>query len=366
MSEAEETMGNGSAMVRVGNSVALDRATAAQPKDIGEVFQLARAIADAKGLVPRDMLGNPNKIAASMMTGLEMGMGAMESLRSFHIIEGKVVMTAEAMLGRATSKGVRVRWLNKPEDGALIAHGWFKRGEDEHEEIFTIEDAKRAKLTGKDNWVKYPKSMLRARCVSQAMRAFCPDVLGSNVYVEDEADEIAERASAREPVVGFGDALRDTDGRSEAIDAETESELEAADRELVACATDADVVAWVGRWRSTIEQEPMGPAKRDRWKRITSHARGVTPPLTTDAMKRVFAAARQPVAPDGDDYLAPIRAARDSDAVRAALRNGVGERLRSIDPQGDEARTAWDEIARACDRVQMDPMEAEAIVDQAE
>ena len=50
----------------------------------------------------------------------------------------------------------------------------------------TIRDAKfsvswgemeRAGYTSKDNWIKYPKNMMRARCMAYAVRALCPEIL---------------------------------------------------------------------------------------------------------------------------------------------------------------------------------------------
>ena len=50
---------------------------------------------------------------------------------------------------------------------------------------FTVEDAKRAGLTGKDNWRKYPSDMLWARMISRAKRRVAPDVC-MGAYVEGE------------------------------------------------------------------------------------------------------------------------------------------------------------------------------------
>jgi hypothetical protein len=63
---------------------------------------------------------------------------------------------------------------------------------------FTLEDAKRAGLSG-DNWRKYTKAMLFARCISTGYKQHCPDALGSApVYVEAHGEmEITEDAPPR-------------------------------------------------------------------------------------------------------------------------------------------------------------------------
>ena len=50
---------------------------------------------------------------------------------------------------------------------------------------WTLADAERAKLTGKDNWAKFPKAMLRARVSADLCRAVFPDAL-MGVYDPDE------------------------------------------------------------------------------------------------------------------------------------------------------------------------------------
>lgn len=66
-------------------------------------------------------------------------------------------------------------------------------------------------LTGKDNWKRYPRAMLRASLhLLEAIRAWAPDLLGSGVYDETEADEIQERAASSAPRIS---AVVEFDGR---------------------------------------------------------------------------------------------------------------------------------------------------------
>jgi hypothetical protein len=52
---------------------------------------------------------------------------------------------------------------------------------------FTIEQASLANYLKKDNWMKHPKDMLFARCLSSAARKFMPDII-MNCYVHGELD----------------------------------------------------------------------------------------------------------------------------------------------------------------------------------
>jgi hypothetical protein len=68
---------------------------------MAEVFRLAGALAEARNFEPRAYAGDANAIAAAILTGIELGIGPMEALRSIHMIEGKPTMSAEMMLARA-------------------------------------------------------------------------------------------------------------------------------------------------------------------------------------------------------------------------------------------------------------------------
>ena len=48
-----------------------------------------------------------------------------------------------------------------------------------------------AGYTTKQNWTKYPKEMMRARCLSYAVRALFPEVL-LGMYSDIEMNDVAE------------------------------------------------------------------------------------------------------------------------------------------------------------------------------
>jgi hypothetical protein len=144
---------------------------------LGDMMRLADTLAKAEGFVPRHLTGKPHAIAAVILTGLELGIGPMEAMRSLHIVEGKPTMSAEYMLSRARARGVKTRWVETTDKVARLAV--TVPGDTEPQTMaFTWEDAQRIGVASKDNWRKYPAAMLRARCISAAMRAFCPEVLG--------------------------------------------------------------------------------------------------------------------------------------------------------------------------------------------
>ena len=159
------------------------------PTSMPDVFRLADSLAQSRGFVPSTYLGQPHAIAACILTGAELGMGPMESLREIHVVNGRPTLSSGAMLARAIRAGVRVEWLESTDSVATLR---LTRDDVQHEETWTIEGARKAGLAGKSGpWQTYPKAMLRARCISAAVRAFAPDVIGGGgLYVPEEAESI--------------------------------------------------------------------------------------------------------------------------------------------------------------------------------
>ena len=198
-------------------------------RSLDEIERLAATLARAKTMVPRAFANDPAAIAAVILTGLELDMGPMEALRSIHMIEGKATLSAESMLARAMRRGVTVRWLRHD---AQVASCEIERGGITHTWTFSMADAQRAGVTGKSVWKAYPDAMLRARCISSALRAICPDVLGAGVYTAEEIDETAPSTTA---TVIESSAPVET---APALPAETRRHT------LDDCTTADDVAAW--------------------------------------------------------------------------------------------------------------------------
>lgn len=125
----------------------------------------------------------PAQAVAVILTGRELGLGPMQALRSINIIQGKPALSAELMLALFKSRGGKAVWRESTATKAVL---WLRHPNgDEHTETFTMDDAQRAGLLGKQNWKIYPKAMLRARCASAGLRAVAPDV-SAGIYDPDE------------------------------------------------------------------------------------------------------------------------------------------------------------------------------------
>lgn len=165
-----------------------------------ESNQLARSVSDeldtwermreqAKALVESGFLpravNTPEKALAIMQTGKELGLGPMQALRSIHIIEGKPTMSADLIAGLALQRvpGMVLRVAESTDAKCVVKAA--RSGQELTTFTFTIQDAQRAGLVNKDNWKKYPRQMLRARCITEAARAIAPDAV-VGIYDPDE------------------------------------------------------------------------------------------------------------------------------------------------------------------------------------
>ena len=129
------------------------------------------------------------------MTCLAEGKAPLELAKTYHIIEGKLTMRADAMLGRFLTSGGKVKWLvrNDKEVKAL----WMHDGNEIEIGVTVDEMVKNGVACGKtgglkDNWRKFPRQMLTARCVSEAVRLLAPQIV-SGIYTPEEVSDFSSQ-----------------------------------------------------------------------------------------------------------------------------------------------------------------------------
>ena len=126
---------------------------------------------------PKDLRGHQDEVYAALLTGLELGLGPMASMRHISVIDGKPSLSAAMQLALLRRAGHRIEVVEESPtrcclrgtgpDGTVL------------EVAYAIEEAKAAGLLGKANWRNYPADMLWARCVSRyARRADAGATLG--------------------------------------------------------------------------------------------------------------------------------------------------------------------------------------------
>lgn len=154
---------------------------------VSPAYELAEKIAGTE-FVPSALRNKPDAVLAAILTGHELGIGPMQSLAKIHVIEGRPAMAAELMRALVLAGGHDL-WVI--ESNATRCTMGAKRAGSSREATFTwtMDDAKRAGLDGRQNWRKYPRAMLLARCTSEVIRAVFPDVVSGVSYSTEELSD---------------------------------------------------------------------------------------------------------------------------------------------------------------------------------
>lgn len=162
-------------------------------------------------LIPFDQLGemaaaiarsglfgmkNPDQALALMLVAQAEGQHPATVTQDYDIIQGRAARKTHSVLSRFQQMGGSVEWheLSEAVADATFSH---KAG-GSLRMTWTIEQAKRAGLTGKDNWKNYPRAMLRARCIAEGIRAVYPAALGG-MLVSEEAQDLPPQDQQAKP-----------------------------------------------------------------------------------------------------------------------------------------------------------------------
>jgi len=163
-----------------------------QINTLDDAMRLAKYVQES-GLAPKG-LEKPESIVIAMQCGFEIGLKPMQALQSIAVINGRPTVWGDAALGLVRASGeleVFEEWYEGEGDKYGAYCKVRRRGDTKDTvECFTIEDAKRAKLWGKDGpWKQYPKRMLRYRNRNFILRDKFTDILKGLKLAEDVMDE---------------------------------------------------------------------------------------------------------------------------------------------------------------------------------
>lgn len=228
-----------------------DKALAIIPSTVDEVTVLSDRFSKSQ-LIPSELKGSSADIFVTLLAGQELGLPPMASLRGIHVVKGKPILSADTMVGIVMGRGIAEYFRCVSADESAATYETKRYGAPEPQRCtWTIEDAKRAGLNG-DNWRKYPRAMLKARCKAELARDVYPDVLAGCYEDDERADPEVIDVPARSVIEPENDF--DTDGAIFAMrDAETVDDL----RRLAATfgsAPDADKERLRAAYRDRVEE----------------------------------------------------------------------------------------------------------------
>lgn len=123
----------------------------------------------------------------------------LEISRTYHIIKGKLSMKADAMHAEFIRRGGRVRWDKSTDEECVATFFHPEFAPDGFVISNSMEDLKRKGVATdgsslKDMYRKFPRQMLRARTVSEGVRAIDPSI-NMGAYTPEEVADFDERPS---------------------------------------------------------------------------------------------------------------------------------------------------------------------------
>ncbi len=142
-------------------------------------------------MVPLMYQNKNENIFAAILMGREFNIGAMGSLYAFISIQGTITMKVSTMNGivraKCPSAIIEIKIDHVKKEARVIA----KRDKDDigYESLWTMDMAKQMGLAGRDQWVKQPMNMLKARALSDALRTVFADVL-MGLYSTEEMEDL--------------------------------------------------------------------------------------------------------------------------------------------------------------------------------
>lgn len=150
-----------------------------------ERMQYAQTLAKS-GLLPKSYYNAPQNLLLAIEMAEALGVHHMTAINGVHVVEGKPTLSAELMRALILRAGHRFDVEAFSSERVTVAVARRERPDAIQRFTYTIEDARRAKVTGKAVWQQHPGPMLLARASSTAARAVFPDVIAGMGFTPEE------------------------------------------------------------------------------------------------------------------------------------------------------------------------------------
>jgi len=150
--------------------------------NFNEIMSLGKAFAES------GMFADTKSAAQAIVkiqAGQEIGIPPFAAMTGINIIMGKPTVGAGLIAARVKGYG-KYDYKVIEHNDKLCSIDFFRGKDLLGNSTFTIEDARKA---GTKNMDKFPKNMLFARCISNGVKWFCPDIFSAPVYVPEEMED---------------------------------------------------------------------------------------------------------------------------------------------------------------------------------
>jgi hypothetical protein len=162
------------------------------------IWEFAVRLSKSK-MVPAIFQGKVEDVFVTVIMGRELGLAPIMALQAICVIQGTVTLKVQTMNAIVRAKCpdaiIEIKLDHEKKQARVTA----KRNKDDlgYESYWDMDMARQMGLAGKDNWIKQAMNMLKARALSDALRAVFPDVL-LGLYSTEEMSDIEPRDPPRE------------------------------------------------------------------------------------------------------------------------------------------------------------------------
>lgn len=207
------------------------------PETLSEAMEFSKLIANSD-LAPKDFKGKPGNVLIAIQMGAEVGLAPMQAIQNIAVINGRPSLWGDAALA-VVQAHQSYEWHKEKLEGegdAKVAVFEIKRkGHEAHVSKFSMADAKKAKLFGKEGpWQTYPDRMLQMRARGFGLRDKFADAL-RGLNIAEEAMDIPEQEATRPALAEVTEHQKTEDDpalRQKAIELMSELGLNEAQREM--------------------------------------------------------------------------------------------------------------------------------------
>lgn len=162
------------------------------------IWEFSNRLAKSK-MVPAIFQGKVEDVFVTVIMGKELGLAPIMALQAICVIQGTVTLKVQTMNAIVRAKCpdaiIEIKLDHEKKQARVLA----KRNKEDpgYESYWDMDMAKQMGLAGKDNWIKQAMNMLKARALSDALRAVFPDVL-LGLYSSEEMSDVEPRDPPRE------------------------------------------------------------------------------------------------------------------------------------------------------------------------
>lgn len=131
---------------------------------------------------------SPEQAIAIIMKGYELSIPPLQACAHIFIIKGRLSCSAELQLALIyrDCPTAKLDFIKIDNRGCTIRAA--RAGHEPKDFSFTIEDAQTAGLANGETWKKYPRALLRSRCISEMARTLFADAINGMSHTPEELD----------------------------------------------------------------------------------------------------------------------------------------------------------------------------------